>query len=72
MKGAVLYGPKDIRFEHRDDPKIVQPTAAILRLAATSVSGSVFPLTSVFQWTRSKSVISGLQAGSIHMRRLPA
>jgi threonine dehydrogenase-like Zn-dependent dehydrogenase len=40
MKGAVLYGPKDIRFEHRDDPKIVQPTDAILRLAATCVCGS--------------------------------
>ncbi|HUB83691.1 MAG TPA: alcohol dehydrogenase catalytic domain-containing protein, partial [Bryobacteraceae bacterium] len=40
MKGAVLYGPKDIRFEHRDDPKIIQPTDAILRLAATCVCGS--------------------------------
>lgn len=40
MKGAVLYGPKDIRFEHRDDPRIVQPTDAILRLATTCVCGS--------------------------------
>jgi threonine dehydrogenase-like Zn-dependent dehydrogenase len=40
MKGAVLYRPGDIRFEHRDDPKIVEPTDAILRLAATCVCGS--------------------------------
>jgi threonine dehydrogenase-like Zn-dependent dehydrogenase len=40
MKGAVLYGPGDIRFEDRDDPKIVESTDAILRLAATCVCGS--------------------------------
>src|SRR5215467_16177454 len=40
MKGTVLYGPGDIRFEDRDDPKIVEPTDAILRLAATCVCGS--------------------------------
>ena len=26
MKGAVLYGPRDVRFEERDTPKIVGPT----------------------------------------------
>src|SRR5579862_3598308 len=40
MKGAVLYGAGDIRFEHRDDPKIVESTDAILRIAATCVCGS--------------------------------
>jgi threonine dehydrogenase-like Zn-dependent dehydrogenase len=40
MKGVVLYGAGDIRFEHRDDPKIVEPTDAVLRLAATCVCGS--------------------------------
>lgn len=40
MKGTVLYGPGDIRFEDREDPKILQPTDAILRLAATCVCGS--------------------------------
>lgn len=40
MKGTVLYGPRDIRFEHREDPRIVEPTDAILRLAATCVCGS--------------------------------
>jgi len=40
MKGTVLYGPRDIRFEHREDPKSIEPTDAVLRLAATCVCGS--------------------------------
>ena len=40
MKGTILYGPRDIRFEERDDPKIIEPTDAILRIAATCVCGS--------------------------------
>jgi threonine dehydrogenase-like Zn-dependent dehydrogenase len=35
-----MYGPRDVRVEARDDPKIVEPTDAILRLAATCVCGS--------------------------------
>ena len=26
MRGAVLYGPRDVRFEERESPKIVEPT----------------------------------------------
>src|SRR5439155_7021947 len=40
MRGAVLYGPRDVRFEERDDPRIVEPTDAIIRLSATCVCGS--------------------------------
>lgn len=40
MRGAVLYGPRDIRFEDREDPKIIEPTDAIIRVAATCVCGS--------------------------------
>jgi threonine dehydrogenase-like Zn-dependent dehydrogenase len=40
MKGTVLYGPRDVRFETLGDPKIVKPTDAIIRLAATCVCGS--------------------------------
>lgn len=40
MKGTVLYGPHDIRFEDRPEPRIEKPTDAILRLAATCVCGS--------------------------------
>ncbi|HKN67210.1 MAG TPA: zinc-dependent alcohol dehydrogenase family protein [Gemmatimonadaceae bacterium] len=40
MKGAVLYGPRDVRYVERDDPRIVEPTDAIIRMSATCVCGS--------------------------------
>src|SRR5919199_5321768 len=40
MKGAILYGPGDVRFENRADPTIVEPTDAIIRLSASCVCGS--------------------------------
>ena len=40
MKAAVLYGPRDVRFEERENPKIIQPTDAIIRMSATCVCGS--------------------------------
>ncbi len=40
MRGAVLYGPRDLRFDERDVPRITKPTDAIIRIAATCVCGS--------------------------------
>lgn len=40
MKATVLYGPGDVRFEERDDPKILKPTDAIIKLSATCICGS--------------------------------
>lgn len=40
MQGAILYGPGDVRFEERPDPTIIEPTDAIIRLAASCVCGS--------------------------------
>jgi threonine dehydrogenase-like Zn-dependent dehydrogenase len=40
MKGTVLYGPGDIRFEDLEEPRIEQPTDAVIRIAATCVCGS--------------------------------
>src|SRR5258708_20047696 len=40
MRGAVLYGPRDVRFEERETPKIVKPTDAKIRISATCVCGS--------------------------------
>src|SRR6266404_4337314 len=40
MRGAVLYGPRDVRFEERETPKIIKPTDAIIRISATCVCGS--------------------------------
>ena len=40
MRGTVLYAPRDVRSEELDDPKIVEPTDAIIRPSATCVCGS--------------------------------
>ena len=40
MRGAVLYGPRDLRFEERPAPTIIEPSDAIIRIAVTCVCGS--------------------------------
>jgi threonine dehydrogenase-like Zn-dependent dehydrogenase len=35
-----MYGPGDVRVEERDEPRIVEPTDAIIRLSATCICGS--------------------------------
>ena len=40
MRGTVLHGPRDVRFEECPEPTILQPTDAIIRLSATCVCGS--------------------------------
>ncbi len=40
MRGAVIYGPRDVRLEERDAPTIIEPTDAIIRLSATCICGS--------------------------------
>lgn len=40
MRGTVLYGPGDIRFEDCETPRIEQPTDAVIRIARTCVCGS--------------------------------
>jgi threonine dehydrogenase-like Zn-dependent dehydrogenase len=37
MRGAILYGAGDVRFDERDNPKIIQPTDAIIRMSAACV-----------------------------------
>ena len=40
MKATMLYGPKDVRFEERPDPVILQPADAIIRVSVACVCGS--------------------------------
>jgi threonine dehydrogenase-like Zn-dependent dehydrogenase len=40
MRGTILYGARDVRVEERRNPEIIQPSDAVIRLAATSVCGS--------------------------------
>ncbi len=40
MRGTMLYGPRDMRFEERPDPTLIDPTDAIIRISAACVCGS--------------------------------
>jgi threonine dehydrogenase-like Zn-dependent dehydrogenase len=40
MHGTLLYGPRDVRFEERPNPTILEPTDAIIRISAACVCGS--------------------------------
>jgi len=40
MRGTVLHGSKDVRFEDVPEPRIEKPTDAIIRLPVTCVCGS--------------------------------
>ncbi|HYA68575.1 MAG TPA: zinc-dependent alcohol dehydrogenase family protein [Acidimicrobiales bacterium] len=40
MRGAVIHGPRDVRFEDVPTPKIQAPTDAVIRVAAACVCGS--------------------------------
>ena len=40
MRGTIIYGSHDIRFEERPDPTIVEPSDAIVRTVAACVCGS--------------------------------
>jgi threonine dehydrogenase-like Zn-dependent dehydrogenase len=40
MLATVLHGPGDVRFEDVAEPKILKPTDAIIKLAATCICGS--------------------------------
>ena len=40
MQATVLYGPRDVRFEDRAEPQILEPTDAIISLPATCICGS--------------------------------
>lgn len=40
MRGVIMHGPGDVRVDERADPTIIEPTDAIIRLAATCICGS--------------------------------
>jgi threonine dehydrogenase-like Zn-dependent dehydrogenase len=40
MRGAVMYGPGEVRVEEREEPRIVEATDAIIRVSAACVCGS--------------------------------
>lgn len=40
MLATLMYGPGDVRCEQVDDPRILKPTDAIIKLSATCICGS--------------------------------
>ncbi len=40
MRGVIMHAPGDVRVEHRDDPTIIEPTDAIIRISASCICGS--------------------------------
>lgn len=40
MLGAVMHAPGDVQVENRPDPKIIEPTDAIIRVSAACICGS--------------------------------
>jgi threonine dehydrogenase-like Zn-dependent dehydrogenase len=40
MRVTILHAPRDVRFEEREAPRIVEPTDAVIEMSATCVCGS--------------------------------
>ncbi|SDS46463.1 alcohol dehydrogenase catalytic domain-containing protein [Microlunatus soli] len=40
MRGVVLHSAGDVRVEDRPEPEIIEPTDAIIRIAASCICGS--------------------------------
>lgn len=40
MRAVIMHAPGDVRVEEREDPRILEPTDAVIRLAATCICGS--------------------------------
>jgi threonine dehydrogenase-like Zn-dependent dehydrogenase len=40
MRAVVMHAPGDVRVVEREDPKIIEPTDAVIRLSATCICGS--------------------------------
>jgi threonine dehydrogenase-like Zn-dependent dehydrogenase len=40
MRGVVMYAPGDVRVEDVEEPKILKPTDAVIRLSSTCICGS--------------------------------
>ena len=40
MRAVTMYGPGDVRVVDREEPRIIEPTDAVIRLTATCICGS--------------------------------
>lgn len=52
MRGVVMHAPHDIHVEERDDPTIIEPTDAIIRVSAACICGSdLWPYRGIGEFT---------------------
>ena len=40
MKAVVWHGPRDVRVDEVEDPKIQEPTDAVIKITSTAICGS--------------------------------
>ena len=40
MRGVIMHAPGDVRVEDRENPTIIEPTDAIIRVTASCICGS--------------------------------
>jgi threonine dehydrogenase-like Zn-dependent dehydrogenase len=86
MRAAVMYGAGDVRVEDRPDPKIRQPTDAVVRVLRAAICGSdLHPYHSMPPTDQGRpmgheflgvvedfgSHVSGLKAGDLVITRSP-
>lgn len=57
MKAVVFYGVGDIRLENVPEPKIIQPTDAIVRITTSSICGTDLHMV--------RGTMTGMQSGTI-------
>lgn len=67
MRGTVLYGPGDIRFEDCETPKIIEPTDPGARTARhTHPLGQILIVTEGFGWVqRDRGPIEEIRSGDV-------
>ena len=65
MRGVVMHTAGDVRVEEREDPRIIDPTDAVIRVTATCICGSdLWPYVNEMTATR----IAGATLSDAHAR----
>ncbi len=64
MEATVLYGARDVRFEDRPAPTIIEPTDAVIRLPLTCICGSDLWPSAAFNRSRRRRRWATSTAGS--------
>ena len=78
MQATVLYGERDVRFEDRPEPTILEPTDAIIRLPSRASADPTCGRTAAFKRFRHRSrwvtstAASSRRSAAVSRRSSPA